>query len=118
MASFMLGRPLLYPLLPLLSATHSKLDRLARYNTILSTGCNIFPGILSKVGYSNVSNDFKDSSKHAMLTKESCRKPCEGLFAFKYLRIPKNIIVAIGGSSIDCCRLQKLKYHRLMINFI
>ena len=64
LASFMLGRPLLYPLLPLLSATHSKLDRLARYNTILSTGCNIFPGILSKVGHSNVSDGFKDSSKH------------------------------------------------------
>ena len=59
-----MGRPLLYPLLPLLSATHSKLDRLARYNTILSTGCNIFPGILSKVGLSNVSDDLKDSSKH------------------------------------------------------
>ena len=32
-----------------------------------------------------------------MLTKEYYRKPCEGLFAFKYLRIPKNIIIAIGG---------------------
>ena len=64
LASFMVGRPLLYPLLPLLSATHSKLDRLARYNTILSTGCNIFPGVLSKVGCSNVNDDFKDSSKH------------------------------------------------------
>ena len=66
LASFMVGRPLLYPLLPLLSATHSKLDRLARYNTILSTGCNIFPGILSKVGHSNVNVN----------VNESCRKPC------------------------------------------